>query len=108
MATLLFSNNPTSLIDDTGGISDIDTTLTVTASDGALFPAITVSGNYFMATLVDASNNQEIVKVTARTGDALTIVRAQESTTAVSFSKGGIVSNRLTAGALDLIKDRAN
>lgn len=44
--------------------------------------------------------NHEIVKCTARAGDVLTVVRAQEGTTARAFSVDDPVELRLTAGAL--------
>src|SRR3990167_8362187 len=72
-----FANNASSLVANVGGISDIATSVTVTTGEGALFPVITAP-QYFMVTLVDASGNREIVKVTARTADVLTIVRARE------------------------------
>ena len=99
-SVILFSNNATSLVADAGGISDVDTSVTVTTGDGALFPNPTTP-DYFMATLVDASANREIVQVTARAGDVLTIVRAQEGTAARAFAADSIISNRLTAGVLD-------
>jgi hypothetical protein len=42
----------------------------------------------------------ELVKCTARSGDTLTIVRAQESTSAAGFTAGAAVELRLTAGVL--------
>jgi hypothetical protein len=54
----------------------------------------------FYATLADASNNIEIVKVTARAADAFTIARAQEGTTAHAYTAGDRVELRLTAAGL--------
>jgi hypothetical protein len=99
-ATVKFANNATSAVANVGGISDIDTSVTVTTGEGALFPAIT-SPDFFMATLIDTSGNKEIVKVTARVTDTFTIIRAQESTSARAFAADSIISNRLTAGTLN-------
>ena len=93
-----FSNNATSAL--ASGITAIATSLTVTTGEGALFPSITPP-DYFMVTLVDTSGNKEIVKVTARSTDTLTIVREQEGTTGRIFATGSVVSNRITAGTLD-------
>lgn len=85
------------------GINDSATSITLTTGQGARFPSLG-AGDYFYATLIDASNNLEIVKCTARSTDVLTVVRAQESTTARSFSTGDRIELRVTAaGLVDLI-----
>jgi hypothetical protein len=78
------------------GINSSATSITVTSGQGARFPSLTAS-DYFYATLVDTSNNLEIVKCTARSTDVLTIVRGQESTTARAYSAGDRLEIRLTA-----------
>jgi len=65
-------------------ISDSATTLTLNSGEGARFPALG-AGDYFYATLVDTSNNLEIIKVTARSVDSMTIVRGQDGTTARAY-----------------------
>lgn len=77
-------------------ITSSATSITVTSGQGARFPTLS-AGDYFYATLIDVSNNLEIVKVTARSTDVLTIVRAQESTTARAYSTGDRIELRLTA-----------
>jgi hypothetical protein len=74
--------------------------LTVKTGDGALFPAL-AAGDYFYATLIDNYNQLEIIKVTARTGDVLTITRAQDGTTARVYTIGDKVEIRLTVAALN-------
>jgi hypothetical protein len=78
------------------GINSSATSITVTTGQGARFPTLSV-GDYFFATLIDTSNNLEIVKVTARSTDVLTVTRAQESTTARAYSAGDRIELRLTA-----------
>lgn len=78
------------------GINSSATSITLTTGQGARFPTLSV-GDYFYATLIDTSNNLEIVKVTARSTDVLTVVRAQESTTARAYSTGDRIEIRLTA-----------
>lgn len=67
------------------GISNVDTTLVLNSGEGSRFPTLS-AGDYFYATLIDTSNNLEIVKVTARATDTMTIVRAQDGTTARAYS----------------------
>jgi hypothetical protein len=100
-----FANWAKSIIADVGGIGAGDTTLNVDSGDGdALFPEIT-TGEYFYCVLVDSSGNREVVKVTARSSDALTIVRAQEGTTARVFAQNDKVQLRFTAGSIDDMVD---
>lgn len=96
-----FTNNAASTL--AANIGPAALSLTVNTGDGALFPALT-GGQFFLATLNKVSSGIEyafeVVKVTARTGDVLTVVRAQEGTTALSFLSGDRVSLRVTAGSL--------
>lgn len=78
------------------GISNSATSITLTTGQGARFPTLG-AGDYFYATLIDVSNNLEIVKVTARSTDVLTVVRAQEGTTARAYSTGDRIELRITA-----------
>jgi hypothetical protein len=79
------------------------TSLTVASGTGALFPTLT-GGNFFYCTLQNtAGTTIEIVKVTARSTDTFTIVRAQESTSASAFASGDKVELRLTAGEINLL-----
>lgn len=87
------NNNASSLLAAT--INATDVTVSVTAGEGALFPVLGV-GDYFYAVLQDVNDNIEIVKVTARSTDAMTIVRAQEGTTARTWAGGDIFEQRMT------------
>lgn len=77
-------------------INSSATSITLTTGQGARFPTLS-AGDYFYATLIDTSNNLEIVKCTARSTDVLTVVRAQESTTARAYSTGDRIEIRITA-----------
>ena len=79
-----------------GAVSSTELSLTVASGTGALFP-ILGGGDYFYATLSDTNGNFEIVKVTARTDDAMTIVRAQEGTLALPFPANSRFELRVTA-----------
>jgi len=97
MATL-FTNNASAAIAST--ISSSATSITVASGQGAEFPVLSGSDN-FTATLVDTSNNIEIVQVTARSGDTMTVVRAQEGTTARGYAAGSLLELRITASVLN-------
>ena len=81
------------------GFSAIATTISVTGGTGGRFPAL-AGAQYFYLTLENALLQREIVRVTARSGDTLTVVRAQDSTTARAWNAGDIVSLRLNALAI--------
>lgn len=78
------------------GISNSDTIIVLQAGQGARFPTLG-AGDYFYATLIDTSNNLEIVKVTARATDTLTVVRAQDGTTARAYNVNDRFELRPTA-----------
>ena len=102
-----FSNNAVSKLD--GAITAASTTLLLQAGDGSKFPSLT-GAQFFMATLVKSDGTTEVVKVTARTGDTLTVVRAAEAVsgvqTAYAFSAGDRIEHRLTAKAIGDELDR--
>ncbi|WP_368569108.1 gp53-like domain-containing protein [Enterobacter roggenkampii] len=100
---LLAANNAQSVL--AAGISASATSLTLNTGTGALFPAPVSGTSFFKLTLIDAATGQltEIVHVTARTGDTLTIDRAQEGTLARAWSANDIVANMMTAGTLSYI-----
>lgn len=77
-------------------ISASDVGLVLQSGNGANFPSLGAS-DYFYATLESSGGTSEIVRVTARSGDSLTVVRAQESTTANSFAAGSRFELRVTA-----------
>lgn len=81
------------------GISSSDTSIVLTPGTGTLFPALS-SGDYFPATLIKEDGSREIVRVTGRSLDVLTVVRAQEGTEAQTFNANDKIELRLTAGTL--------
>ena len=93
--TQLFSNN----VDTQLAATLSDSATTATLADGSGLNAPT-GGDYELLTLI-AAGNVEIVKVTARTGNSITIVRAQEGTAARSWVSGTRVFAGVTAGTLD-------
>lgn len=93
---VLFTNNATTTLGSS--ITNTATSLTVASGQGALFPS-TASGYFFVA-LVNSSNQIEFVKVTARSSDTFTVVRAQGGTTARAYTAGDKVELRLISEAL--------
>ena len=96
---IVFKNNAKTTL--ASSLSNSATSATVT--DGSVFPSLS-AGEFFLLTFDDGTNN-EICKCTARSGNTLTIVRAQESTTARAFSSGDAAEGRVTAGVLETIQE---
>ncbi len=93
----LFANNATTTL--ASPAASTDTTLTLV--DGSSFPSPSGS-DFFLLTLASGSpeSTWEIVKVTARSMNTITVVRAQEGTTAAAWAAGAKAELRLTAGTL--------
>jgi hypothetical protein len=101
MAELWTNNAATTLA---SGLSAGATSLTVAAGEGALFPNPTAP-DFFYSTL-DNGTVVEIVKVTARSTDVFTIVRAQQGTTDLTWLTGDAFELRLTRGALESLRNQ--
>ena len=95
--TIKFTNNATSTL--ALSILQTDTSLTLATGDGSKFPSLGTS-EYFYTTIFTSDTVFEIVKVTARTGDVLTIVRGQEGTSAIGWNSGTPITHRVTAQSL--------
>ncbi|MGB2145973.1 MAG: pyocin knob domain-containing protein, partial [Vibrio toranzoniae] len=100
-----FSNNGKTTV--SSAVSGSTTTISV--NDASVFPSISAS-DYFYVTLDNGQGDLEICKVTnVNTGtNKLTVVRAQEGTTASAFDLGTKVENRLTAGGLNDVLEQSN
>lgn len=99
-----FSNNASASL--ASSINSSATSISVSVGQGALFPVLTGT-DYFYATLVDSSNNLEVVKVTARLGDVLTVVRGQDGTIARAYAAADKIEVRLTAAGLVALQGEA-
>jgi hypothetical protein len=93
-----FTNNAFSTL--ASSINNSVTTISLAAGTGSRFPSLG-TGDFFFATLLDASNNLEIVKVTARSGDTLTVTRGQDGTTGRSYAGGDRLELRPVAAVFD-------
>ena len=103
----LFSNNAASTLN--GAITNVAVTIDLAASGGVFFQSPT-GGDFELITVydgatIDVSTNVEIMKVTARSTDQMTVVRAQEGTAGFAFSDGAGVEACATAGTFDLLKE---
>ncbi len=92
---LLFANNATTTL--ASSINNTQTTITLATGTGALFPAAG-GGDTFYGTL-QYNANIEIVLVTNRSTDTLTVVRSQDNTTApiAGFPMAAVFEQRPTA-----------
>lgn len=100
MKQLFVNNVATALV---GDLAAGDGVLTV--ANGAALPT-PAAGEFFLLTLIllDTNGNEvdwEIIKVTARSGNTLTIDRHQEGTSAREWLDGTLVEARLTAGGMN-------
>ncbi|MGY0573712.1 hypothetical protein ACTGJ9_023695 [Bradyrhizobium sp. RDM12] len=97
--TYQFANNANTIL--AAPINTVATALQVAAGTGGAFPT-PVANQPFLLTLIDAATQtvSEIVLVTQRVADVLTIVRAQEGTTAKAWLGGDICANLVTAGTV--------
>ena len=92
---IVFKNNATTTL--AGSINSSATSISV--ADGSVFPSLS-SGESFFVTFDDGTN-REIVKVTAVNSNTLTVVRAQDGTSARAFSVGDACDLRVTAKILE-------
>ena len=97
MAQQLYKNNANSTLP--GSITNSQTNIAVQPGDGAKFSSPTGT-QYFLVTLDSGGGVVEICICTSRTGDTLTVVRAQEGTTGSAFAPGALVEQRVTASTL--------
>lgn len=96
----LLQNNLAGVL--SAGISDVATSVTLVSAASWPDPG---GGNYYLATLIGLNANAqesswEIVRVTAKASNTLTITRAQEGTSAAAWGTGTTIQVRLTAGSV--------
>jgi microcystin-dependent protein len=107
MAKQLFGNNASSLL--AASISDSDLVIQVANGFGALFPN-PGADEYFLVTLENDQGDIEVVKITSRSSDLLTVPvagRGQEGTSAQGWTNGQArVELRLTRGTMEVFLQR--
>jgi hypothetical protein len=99
MAILQFANNASSTLAQ--NITGVDTTIYLAAGEGSLFPIPTANSNFYATIYNTSSTLWEIVLVTARTGDTLTVIRAQEGTIAQTWLVGDSLGMYPTAATME-------
>lgn len=106
MSLFLFANDATSEL--AAPISNSAVSVALSSGSGALFPNPS-AGQQFALTFNDAATGllTEIVYCTARSGDTLTIVRAQEGTTAQNWLAGDLAANLVTGGQMAAMEQTA-
>ena len=102
--TVKFTNNASTTVGT--GINASATSLTVASASS--FPSLSGADDYCYLTIQGAtSTTREVVKATALSGNTFTIVRAQDNTSAGTWSAGDIVELRMTAALLTDVIDAA-
>ena len=81
------------------------TTLLLPSGHGARFPAAPFNATVWAANALPDPTNAEIVRVTAIVGDSLTIVRAQEGSTARAIVTGDQIALTVTSKILTDVED---
>lgn len=76
------------------------TSLEVAAGTGALFPAVPFNAVCWPLGALPLSSNAEVLRVTARAGDVLTVTRTQESSSARTIGVGDQIAEAITAKVL--------
>src|ERR1017187_2264795 len=97
--SIIFSNNANSTL--AGAITNTAVTANLAAGSGILFPTPS-TGQYFVMTFIDAATRllNEIVHVNGISSDTITMVRAQEGTTGLTWNAGDFAIHQLTAGQM--------
>lgn len=97
---LLFANNAQSTL--AAPITNASVSIQLQPGGGAEFPNPVEGQQYFIATMTDVATGlvNEIVYVTKRVGDILTVQRGQEGTTAIAWIAGSSFRMLPTAGTM--------
>lgn len=97
MTTVLFRNGAVGTL--ATAILTTDTTWQLTPGHGARFPD--PQADEYCVLTCQSGADVEIVHLTARVADTLTVIRAREDTAPLPFPIGAVVDLRVTAGLLD-------
>src|SRR6266550_2199862 len=80
------------------------TSLTLQTGQGTLMPAVPFNAPVWPTVAQPTSTNAEIVRVTAVSGDVLTIVRSQEGTSARTIVVGDQIAATLTVRTFEDVR----
>jgi hypothetical protein len=95
--TVKFKNNAVGYL--SAAISSSDSSATLTTGGGAGFPSLG-AGEYFYATITASSGVYEVVKVTSRSTDAISITRALRHSNLERSLPMGLVHRLVCTSAL--------
>lgn len=84
-----------------GSLDTTSTTVNLQSGYGNIMPAVPFYITVTPFGQLSTMGNSEIMQVTARTGDTLTVVRGQRGTTAKSFINGDVISNGIYTEDID-------
>lgn len=102
--TVKFTNNASTSV--ATGINTSATSLTVASASA--FPQLAGADDYCYLTIQQATGSgREVVKATALSSNTFTITRAQDNTSAGTWSAGDVVELRMTAALLTDVIDAA-
>jgi hypothetical protein len=81
------------------------TIIVVPAGHGMRFPTLTDDDDWFPLAVQDATGATEYMRCTARSGDAMTVTRAQEGSLPLTLAAGCVVELRITSALLDELRN---
>lgn len=97
---LKLKNNASSSL--AASMSETETMVRVLAGHGVRFPSLG-AGDWFPLAVQNVQGAIEYMRATARAGDVITVLRAQESTAPLVFDAGDVVFLPLTVAALEAL-----
>jgi len=97
---LKLKNNATSSL--AASLAAGETLVSVLAGHGTRFPALN-TGDWYPAAVQDTAGSIEYMRVTARAGDVMTVIRGQENSVALDFEAGDVIFLPLAVAAMDAL-----
>lgn len=97
---LKLKNNASSSL--AASMSNSETLVRVLAGHGVRFPVLG-AGDWFPLAVQNVQGQIEYMRATARAGDVMTVMRAQESSEPLPFDAGDVVFLPLTTAALNAL-----
>ena len=106
--TQLYVNNAATYLKEPLGGSSSDNTIFIIDTDNDKFPAPVVGSEYFLATLENVQTKEwEIVSVSNRVGNQLTVTRGQEGSAIKAFPLGSKIQVRVTKETLERLYNQS-
>jgi len=102
--TQLFVNNWSTVC--SASVAPADTEITIPEAQSTLLGAI-ADNEYYRGTLSDGTNLEIIYITDNDQAGTITVQRAKESTSALTYVAGNAIEVRVTAGTLDALRDHA-